>query len=64
MPRTTFPGAKDEGFKFFEADELERLMLDAGFSGVKVRDEGRGKGRHCPRINVWAFFVCYHAIIL
>ncbi|CAN0169253.1 unnamed protein product [Scytosiphon promiscuus] len=31
-----------DGFKFFEVDELDRLMRDAGFEDVKVVKEGRG----------------------
>eukprot|EP00752_Nemacystus_decipiens_P011491 g10203.t1 len=33
--------ADADGYKFFEMDELERLMRDAGFADVKVVQEGR-----------------------
>ncbi|KAJ1462735.1 S-adenosyl-L-methionine-dependent methyltransferase [Pelagophyceae sp. CCMP2097] len=33
-------GASYEGFRFFQLDELERLMRDAGFTDVQVRREG------------------------
>ncbi|CAM9582889.1 unnamed protein product [Ascophyllum nodosum] len=32
---------KGQGFKFFELDELERLMRDAGFAQVQVSQSGR-----------------------
>eukprot|EP00903_Cladosiphon_okamuranus_P020182 g18525.t1 len=35
-------GRTTDGFKFFEVDELDRIMRDAGFADVKVMKEGRG----------------------
>lgn len=35
---TLSPSQKTDGFKFFEVDELERFMLNAGFADVKVKE--------------------------
>eukprot|EP00904_Undaria_pinnatifida_P003185 jgi/Undpi1/12868/HiC_scaffold_7.g02535.m1 len=38
---STSDSAGEQGFKFFKVDELENLMLDAGFAEVEVLQSGR-----------------------
>ena len=40
---STSNSAGDQGFKFFKVDELENLMLDAGFAEVEVSWKRGGK---------------------